>query len=461
MRSLIRQVTAGFLLALSLVSTPQARAELIAANDDTRSFYLLPLRNGLSALTLVWPMQQVTEERAHAMSAGLLSVITGGTSSRSPHEIHEYLELKGIEQVVTSTRRHLLLTVSAPNEVFPETLVHLENLLLESTYSNDWYQRDLQAVRIEHSTLTRDPGSVLGEIDGFLNYNPSDASSPPSDQTFRFGRPSHAILRSGDEEVEQRVAKLLAKLPRHKVNVRVTMPKWLEIMLGRNRFPFELPTGTIHFQDPSSSEMLILLAKAQMFEDEPQMVGANLLVDYIGANQDSEMFRLLRQEMRASYDPRSHFVTFDKNKAVILFSTTVEADTWPEIYTTLQSIYQTVRTGNVAQARLEMQRKIKLRRFSDNFFHTPDWGADQLLYEYPNGSDGDIFLPIVDAMETASAPDIIASAETFLPPLENYLLILIGGGDAPSPALKSNGYCALPANTPLKHCLEKLSNMGN
>ena len=56
---------------------------------------------------------------------------------------------------------------------------------------------------------------------------------------------------------------------------------------------------------------------------------------------------------------------------------------------------------------------------------------------------------------------IIANASSHLPPLDDYLLILIGGGPAPTAELKANGYCVLPPNTPLKHCLSELATVGN
>lgn len=461
MHRLIRPLAAIVLLSLSVFSAPQARAELIAANHKTETVYLVPLRNGLSALTLVWPLEQVTEDRALALEAGLRSVVFGGTASRSAQDVLEYLKVKGIRQTVTTTRRHLLLTITAPKEVFPETLVHLQNLLTEPTYAPDWYNREREIVRPIPSTLSRNPDTVIGELRGYLTHQAGDTAPAELGPTFRFGRPSQAILRSGEAVVEQRLAKLLTKLSQPAISVRVTLPKWLQNRLDRKRFPFELPTGTIHFQDPSSSEMLILLAHAELFQDEPQIVGAELLMDQIGASVNSDMFRLLRQDMRASYDPRSYFHIVDKNQAILLLSATVEAGNWPQIHSKIGEIYQSARAGNVPEAGLQTLHSDVQRRFLNNLFHDPVWGANQYLREYPKGVKGEITLPIIDAIDHASTKNVIANASSHLPPLDDFLLILIGGGPAPTAELKANGYCALPPNTPLKHCLTELATVGN
>ncbi|WP_299424694.1 hypothetical protein [uncultured Shimia sp.] len=461
MRAYIQHAAALLVAALCLLNAPQVRAELIAANSETRIAYLTPLRNGLSALTLVWPMEDVTEKRADALAAGLLSVTSGGTASRSPFEIHEYRKLNGIRQSIATTRTHLLFTISAPNEVFLETLVHLENLLMQPTYSKGWFDRNLQLMHTTPSTLTRNPGDVLHEINSFLDYNSEEASPAQFGPEFRFGQPSQAVLRSDDDVVKRRVSKLLAKLPRHAVNLRVTLPKWLEVMLGRDRFTYDLPSGTIHFQDPTSSEMLILLINAATFDNEEHIVGANLLANHIGANQSAEMFLKLRQEMRASYDPTSQFVMTDKNTAMIMLSATVAADRWPQIYASINDIYSSVRSGDVSIPRLDKQHQTLSRSFSDDAYHNPVWTARQYLYEYPDGASGQISLPIFTALEAASTKNIIANASSYLPPLDDYLLILIGGGPTPSADLKANGYCPLPPNTPLKHCLQQLRTEGN
>ncbi|WP_241479074.1 insulinase family protein [Leisingera sp. ANG-M1] len=451
----------ALLLVFGLLGAQASRAELVATAEDTKVVYLTPLRNGLSSITLVWPIDRLAQDRVTALKAGLSSVVSGGTSSRSPYKIHEFLGLKGIRQNVSSSGRNLMLTVTAPDEVFPETLVHLENLLLEPEYSSGWYAREVQRITPGLSVRTREPENVLSEVAEFIEFEPDDARNDESGDEFRFGRPSQVILRSGNQEAERRAGKLIKKLPSAEAEWKFSFAKWAEALTGAEKRPFALPPGTIYYEDPETTEMLIQLVKAEEFENERDQIGANLLLNYIGAGQDSEMFRIIRQEMRASYDPGSDFIVMEKNRAIISLSATVEAVRWPEIYEEIRDIYENARSGNIESERLALKHEILNRRYVHNFFTAPAWGALQYLHEYPDGVRGDVRLPVFEALETASLTEVITNSDAHLPPLEDFLLVLIGGGMAPTEALKSKGYCALPENTPLSFCLDMLSNGEN
>lgn len=444
-----------------MLSAQQVRAEVVASTGNTQVVYLVPLRNGLSAITLVWPIERPTKDRVKALKAGLASVVSGGTSSRSAYEISEFLRLKGIKQNVSTNGKNLLLTVTAPNEVFPETLIHLENLLLEPEYSRGWYARRLQQLGLKNSSETRRPSDVLNEIAHFLEYEADDATTVKSDGVFRFGRPSQVILRSGDEEVERRAVRLVNKLPSATAKWENPFAKFVKALTGAYGHPYVLPAGIIHFADPSSTEMLVLFVKAEDFQDERDQLSANLLMDYIGANQGSEMFRVIRQEMRAAYDPASTFRVMGKNKAVLSLSATVEARKWPEVYDQIAAIYENVRIGKIESAGLGIHHRLLDRKYTNQFFTNPVWGALNFLHEYPAGAKGEIKIPLFKAFNTVDLAEIIANSDSFLPPLEDFLLVLIGGGTAPAAALKSKGYCSLPKNTPLGFCLDALSNAQN
>lgn len=452
------RIAATLLMVLCLLPAQQVQAELIATNE-TRFVSLIPLRNGLSAITLVWPVDPKTQGRVTALKAGLASVVAGGTSSRSPSDIDAFLRIKGVEQNISTNGRDILLTVSAPDDVFPETLVHLENLLLESNYSRGWYERELQAVSPKISSTTGRPSDILNEVAHFLAYAQDDETDAGNGDEFRFGRPAQIILRSGDKEVERRAIRLFNKLPTAKW--KLSLGKWAAVLTGADERPFSLPAGIIHLADPSSTEMLILFVKAEEFKDEDDQIGANLLMDYIGGKQGSEMFRIVRQEMRAAYDPHSDFIVMDKNRSFMSLSATVEAERWPEIHGKITEIYEDARAGKIDRAGLEIQLDLLRKTYSSLLFSNPSWGAQHYLNEYPEGVKGTIELPIFDALETASPDRIIADSEAHLPPLDDFLLILIGGGVAPAETLKSKGYCALPKHTPLGTCLDVLSNTLN
>lgn len=458
MQTLKRLLACALLLTLGLLSAQPVRAELVASSG-AKIVTLTPLRNGLSSIALSWPIEPLTQDRVSALMAALSSVVTGGTSTRSAHDIEAFLRLKGIEQTISTNGKSLLLTVSAPDDVFPETLVHLQNLLLEANYAPGWYARELQDLALKESVKTGRPEDVLNEVAHFLAFEPGGDTASEADGTIRFGLPEQIIMRSGNEVVERRAIGLLRQLPRAKWTLQIS--KWAASVVGADERPFSLPAGTIHFADPGSSEMLILFVKAEEFDDASDQVGANLLMDYIGGNQGSEMFRIIRQDMRAAYDPRSDFIVMDKDKALVSLSATVEAGKWPEVHGKIREIYERVRAGKIDRAGLDIQHDLLRRRHYGQFFNNPVWGAQQYLNAYPSGTSGAIRLPVVDALDALDLDQILAAPETHLPPLDDYLLILIGGGSAPTDAQKTRGHCALPKNTPLRHCLDALAGTVN
>ncbi|EEE36206.1 hypothetical protein RKLH11_39 [Rhodobacteraceae bacterium KLH11] len=396
-----------------------------------------------------------------ALKAGISSIVSGGTSSRSSYEINSFLNLKGVEQQVDVTGQNLILTVSGPNEVFPETLVHLRNLLLKPEYSSDWYARELERLSQTHSTITRRPSDVLTEVADYLDHEPGDAANGVNDGDIRFGRPIQAILRSEDQVVKGRTDRLIKNLPTAATKWELPIAKWVAALTGGGKNTFTLPKGIVHFADPDSTEMLILFVSAEEFRNVNDQLGANLLTDYIGANQGSEMFRIVRQTMRAAYDPRSDFVVMGEKKAMISLSATVEAREWPEVYDKIKDIYQGVRSGDVEQESLEFQLDSLDRAYHYNFYNDPVWAVRQYIHAHPKGVTGDISIPLFGAFGTLSAEEVIKDSEELLPPFEDFLIILIGGGRAPSDILQSNGYCALPKSTPLRFCLDVLSNAEN
>ncbi|NRB35158.1 MAG: hypothetical protein HRU31_10495, partial [Rhodobacteraceae bacterium] len=274
---------------------------------------------------------------------------------------------------------------------------------------------------------------------------------------FTFGRPHQVILRSEDEVVRQRTVDLIRKLPAPSGSVFGRLGTWLADKAAGAGPDMRLPRGVIHVADPDSSEMLIMLVAARDFGSSKSLLGAHILTDYIGGSQGSEMFRIIRQEMRAAYDPRSDFAMIGPTQAVIGFSATVEASAWPEIYATITDMYQRVRQGGATPEGLELQKQRLDSRFYRKFFFDPVWGMTQYLWEYPTGQAGEIRFPLFEAFATVTPQTMRREAETLLPPLDDFLLVLIGGGPAPSEDLTAQGYCQLSKGAPLQACLADLS----
>lgn len=457
----IGRIFSALLVVFCLLPAQQARAELIAISGESNFVTLSPLHNGISAITLAWPIDNPTKDRVAALKAGLSSVASGGTSSRSSYEVESFLKLKGVAHNIDSVGQNLLLTVSGPSDVFPETLVHLENLLLESEYSSDWYARALESYDLVNSTITRRPVDVLDEVADFLAYEPGEAEPGSNYGEFQFGRPTQAIVRSEDPEVERRTRRLLDKLPTARAKLGLPIGEWVNALIGGGEKAYDLPKGIVHFADPDATEMLVLFVAAEQFTSEGDQLGANLLLDYIGADQGSEMFRIIRQTMRAAYDPRSDFVITGRKKALVSLSATVEASEWPRIYQEIKDIYQSVRGGQIEQEGLEIQIDSLDRAYYRDFFNDPSWGVRHYIHEFPKGVAGSFRFSLFEAFPNVTAEEIIENSGVLLPPLEEFLVILIGGGNAPPDAMRSNGYCALPKTQPLKFCLDELSNAEN
>ncbi|MEM6891697.1 MAG: hypothetical protein AAF636_26785 [Pseudomonadota bacterium] len=458
MPALLRQIASAILIAYSLLAAQQLKAEVVATPGKGKLVFLAPLRTEHSALTFVWPIDRMTKSRVEALTAGLSSTLKGGTSSRTPYQIREFVALKGVEHNIGVVGQHLMLTVSAPDDVFPETIVHLENILLKSQYSSGWYERELESLQSGNAVKTRRPTEVLNEVSDFLLYGRDETVDIATGDFFRFGLPSQAILRSEDQEIERRTIQLLNKLPQAQQDWVGKFARWVSTLTADESTPFDLPSGTIYVPDPDSTEMLIVLVKAEKFKDKNAQIGTNLLVDYIGANQGSEMFQIIRQEMRAAYDPRSDFVVLDKNKAIISLSATVKATDWTNVFSRIAEIYKSVRAGEIDPQGVEIRLDLLDRIYGSQFFSEPSWGEEQYILEYPEGTVGTITLPLFDALLAAKPENVVEKSTTLLPPLEDFLLVLIGGGAAPPDAMRTNGFCALPERKTLTFCLEALAD---
>lgn len=448
----IKRCFATALIALALPMMPSTgAAEQLVASSSSRMVYLNPLRNGLSAVTLVYPMQSTSLDQVFAMTAGLKSVLSGGTAQLTPFEALTFLQVNGIRFDVTSEQSNMLLTMTAPAENFSKALRHLDALLSNPRFPQGWYRRELARIQPVLVRKNKRPDSVIAALARALHYPVLEGAQDSATQSFRFGKPQQAIVRSGNEEDKKQLEAFLRALPERKRSLFSLFAN-----LGSNR-PFTLPRGMIHIEDAGSSEMLILLVKARQFEDEEEQIAANLLMNYMGAHQGSEMFRIIRQELRAAYSPKSHFNAMGKNRALMGLSATVAAQEWPEIYERMRKIYTDTQAGEISASGLETVHKRLIRGFEQFFATNAVWGAQQYLREYPRGATGTITLPLFQALGRADPAAVRQSANAALPPLEDYLVILLGSGPAPSAALKAQGYCALPRTQALRYCLDKLA----
>lgn len=433
------------LVALVCLATPSlAQEEFLASKTSPQYANLRPMTNGLSAISLMWPLNSLAENRIEATHAGLATIINGGTEDLTPFEAETFREIKGINFGLTTLQAHIMLTLTAPSDSFVDGITHMAELLKNPEFSQDWYARQTVQQRPLLATKTRRPQNVLGVLTDFVLFPEEDDGTDTTTRTFRFGMPSHVVLRS-EANVEGPVGTFLRSLPIQTKNVPLPTP-----------VVTDLPNGVIFAPDPDSRETLMYVIKTETFDDYDDFVGANLLMDYIGAYQGSEMFRVIRQELRAAYNPASDFEQIGKNRALMAMSATVLSSEWPTILTEFEGIYTAIQNGDATDQGLNNNKRRLLGSLDYRLNTNPRWGASQYMDEYAGGAKGQINFPLFRAIVDADFEKIRANAQDHLPPFDDYLIILIGGTNPPPEAMRAQGYCEQPLSKPLRHCLTQL-----
>ncbi|MEP5153527.1 insulinase family protein [Planktotalea sp.] len=462
MRALKKTCIAALLCYNALFTAQSASADLVAVSGEQTFITLKPMANGLSSVTLAWPLARLSAQKLLALRSGLVAVMGAGTEDLSPYEAKSHRSLNGLNFEVTSDGANLMLTATSPTTTFPALIAHLEDVLSTKDFPIERYKRELIRLQPQIVTKNRRPKDVMAVLAHNIALPSEELDEPLENFEFSFGRPKQVIMRSPDTAHKPLVETFLKDLPLRSSGAVAQLWRKLSLVevatkLNQLEDPdFTLPKGVIHLNDPSSTEMMIVLVQAQTFEDEVAQVSANLLMNYIGAHQGSEMFRIIRQELRAAYNPSSFFETAGKNKALMALSATVAAEEWPELLEQIKEIYENVRMGDISKAGLETVKDRLARRYSHSFATNPVWTAHNLLREYPIKVEGEIRLPVFSAVVEFDVASIIDSPDEHLPLIEDYLVILVGGGAEPSEELRKNGYCALTPSQPLSHCLDVL-----
>ncbi|MBR9862585.1 MAG: insulinase family protein [Rhodobacteraceae bacterium] len=438
------------LCVVSLFLPFMARAELVAASSDPKIAQLTPMRNGLSAVTFVWAIPDFAMNRVLALNAGLSTAISAGTAELSPFEAETYREVNGISLGISTQDSDILLTMTAPHAVFAEALAHLNALLVNPAFSRDWYKRQSLLLTPVKATKNRRPDHVINVLSDYVRFPVETDGFDTRGVEFAFGMPRQIIIRTTERDPSPLIQSAVNGLTLRNADVEPT---------NKPDRPVDLPEGIIFAPDPDGEETLILAVHHSIFENAEQQINANLLLDYMGAYQGSEMFRIIRQEMRAAYDPASDFHQIARNQALLALSATVSTPDWPAVLETIRTIYESARAGDVgAQGLANNQRRLR-SGFEYRFATNPSWTAMQFLFEYPDGTTGDVKIPLFSALVQAKLETIAANGKESLPPFSDYLILLIGGTLPPDTKMQEqNGYCELPLSEPLRYCLEKLQD---
>lgn len=436
------------LILTLLVTLPfSAKADLIAASQDPKVAQLNPLRNGLSAITFVWAISDFAMNRIVALNAGLSTAISGGTPDMTPFEAETYREVNGMSLGIATQNNDLLLTLTAPHAIFPEAVTHLNALLRNPDFSDKWYARQSLNLAPVKVTKNRRPSHVINVLSDYVRFPVATDGVESTAASFTFGMPRQIIIRTTERDTAPLIQSAVDQLPVRDAPLPVS---------NRPDRPIDLPKGIIFAPDPDAHETLILAIHHSLFDDADHQIAANLLLDYMGAYQGSEMFRIIRQEMRAAYDPSTSFEQTGRDQALLALSATVSANDWPEVLNTMQDIYTRTRDGDVGEQGFTNNQRRLLRGYEYQFATNPAWAAIQFLSQYPDGTNGDVKIPLFNALISSTLETATQQAAASLPPFSDYLILLIGGTLPPDAAQKQAGYCELALTDTLRTCLEQL-----
>lgn len=437
-------IRALFLAVLCMATPTLAQDEFLASKTSPQYASLRPLTNGLSAISLMWPLNSLAENRIEATHAGLATIMNGPTPKMTAFEAETFREIEGISFNLTTLPAHIMLTMTAPPDSFVDGITLMADLITNPEFSQDWYARQTVQQRPLLATKTRRPENVLGVLTDFVLFPTEDDGTDTSSLRFRFGMPSHVVLRS-ESDVGAEVGTFLRTLPTKNADVPEPDP-----------VATDLPTGVIFAPDPDSRETLMYVIKTETFDGYDDFVGANLLMDYIGAYQGSEMFRVIRQELRAAYNPASDFEQIGKNRALMGMSATVLSSEWPTILSEFKGIYTDAQQGKATDQGLNNIKRRLLGSLDYRLNTNPQWTATQYMDEYGDGVTGQINFPLFRAIVDADFEKVRKNAQDHLQPFDDYLVILIGGTNPPPDAMRAQGYCEQPLSKPLRHCLTQL-----
>jgi hypothetical protein len=442
----LRQLTLGLLMATAIATPTFAQDRA----DDENTFITTfnTLTKGMASATMVWNLNGETVAQSNALQAFLSAKLNSGTDEIPTRDSIDFRTINAVDFMIRATPTHLLLSVEAPQETFSAAVDHLGALLAAPGVNENWLKRQTRAFRSISSTRLRTPELLESELSDYALYTGETPTLPSgSMHTEILRRPNQIILNGKEYDFDNTADVLLAGL--------------ITIEARLNDFPAPerraLPRGTIHLVDPDATETLVFMGRLQEYDDVHQQAQADTLYKYMGYGPGSEMFRIVRQERRASYDPRSHFNQIGERLAITGLSATVPSTDWPEIHSVIAQIYDDARAGKNDQQGLDDSQNAMLNSMIGDLRREPDWLARRYLELYPiEPPKGRINLDLINAafdMDTTTLNDFAADV---LPPRDDMLNIIIGGSISPSAALRANGFCELQVGEPLEKCLDAL-----
>lgn len=434
---------------LILLPLPVQADRFLLAGEDAPAFAAIrPMSNGLSSAAMVWPIPDRAIDAVQALRAGIWARLVAGDGTLSPADTLDYLAEHEIQLSVWARNGNVTLQMSAPHDVFLEAVDWLAAVLRNPDWTHGAYLRELARVEQVPASKLRRPDDVLNAlIDQTMFLAPGQGSGAlgPLDQLeLQLGMPIQMMVRTEIEDVEALARTLAYDLPVKRGAAPQTGPMDASAF-GAGK--------VIYIPDPDSTEMLVMMVTRTRFDDATEMQEARMLFDFMGLHQGSEMFRILRQERRMAYDPRSDIERLDRDLQLMSLSATVAADRWPEALDLMRGIYGRTRAGETDLQGMETTISRVTRQVNGSFATRSGWFSDHFMDEYPLGTGGQIRIPLLAAFSEIEAQDLIDDAARILPPQSDYMLVFIGGGQDPRDVLDGIEVCELPLNTFLRNCL--------
>jgi len=435
--------------ALSLLLATPTLAQEVVDDEATQITTFSTLTNGMAAASLIWNMNSNSPAQYRALQAYLSAKVNSGTDKISTRESVDFRTINAVDFMVSATPTHLTLTVQAPHETFDLAVEHLNALLVSPGVNPNWLTRQTRAFDPISSTRLRTPELLEAELVEYALMPGTDDPIIGNDLELEvLRRPNHIILNAKDFDFGDTPQRILEGM--------FSFDATLNDNPAVERRA--LPSGTIHLADPDTTETLIFMGRIREFESVLEQAQVDTFYKYLGYGPGSEMFRIVRQEKRASYDPTSHFTQIGEQLAITGLSATVPSENWPEMHDVIAQIYDDARAGKNTQQGLDNSQDAMLNVMIGDLRREPTWLVDRYLELYPTTPpNGRINLDLVNAGFDMDASKLNDQAAEILPPREDMITIILGGTKTPNEEMRENGYCELPLGEPLAYCLDQLA----
>jgi len=432
-------------------STTSVFADTKINDDVSYVTEFATLNNNVASVSLVWALNSQTKEQNRILQAFLAAKLNGPIGNKSVGEVIDFRIINDINFSIDATPKHLILTMQSPKESFHTAVKHTNQILKNFEINDIWLKRKRHSFRNISSTQLRTPEILENELVDYVLFTGNNkilTKKNISSEILR--RPNQIILNARDFDFDDISNILLEGLPTYDAILNNEI----------NKPPYKLPNGVIHLEDKKSTETLIFIGTVQNFESLIHQAESNTLYKYMGYGAGSEMFRIIRQEKRASYDPRSHFSQIGEKLAFLGLSATVGSDRWDEIYSLMFDIHNNTRMGLNTSKGLKNSHNTVINELISNLRRKPNWLVKRYLELHPEQPPkASINLELIDASFDVSVSELNNKAINILSDPSRLISIIIGGKINPKIKKDSTSYCQLPKKKPLEFCLKKLSKV--